>query len=643
MSECLARSRETELNLAEIEPFALGRARVDPGHRRISWDDGHCEELEPRVMKVLVTLAQAEGHIISRDRLIHMCWDDRIVGDDAINRCVQSIRRIAKMIEPPAFHIETTPRVGYTLVAEWAPAEHRWSAASFLASDESGSSVSIRPTRLLSVGVITLALAAAALMQSRAQASDMTEIAIAGDDADGAALAGDLKVDLTQFAGSDLTDVSVVDSARGSDFVARISTTREGRLTRGNATLADGRTKDLLWSATSDSATESTAGLRAQMAAKLGNLFACASKLNSGDGHKLDTSAKRLFLAACTHIDDVADQQDIDMLRKLTAVAPEFAPGWSYLALSEAEILQNFQQLGADSSAEAVALARHAPADLRRAQSLSPGFGINFVAEAGLTAPDDWAGKGRILDQGIARDPDEYLLHQWKASLLSSVGRNADAITAASRAAELKPFSVDARVTLIWALVHAGMLPRARAELDAARGLWPGSEEHRGVWFSLELRYGDARVAQRMLDSGQWTYLGNNGETLLMQARLNPTRKNIDSLIHFAAFETGARTPCSPIRLLMLAQFGAVDESYAMIEQPAAVDALQGSTEILFRPQFAALRSDPRFLKLAARLGLLQFWRDSGNWPDFCNEPGFAYDCKTEAARLLDRIPERTS
>jgi hypothetical protein len=56
--------------------------------------------------------------------------------------------------------------------------------------------------------------------------------------------------------------------------------------------------------------------------------------------------------------------------------------------------------------------------------------------------------------------------------------------------------------------------------------------------------------------------------------------------------------------------------------------------EILFRPSQANLRADPRFMQVAAHLGLLDYWRRSEDWPDFCSDPDLPYDCKKEAARL---------
>jgi hypothetical protein len=50
-----------------------------------------------------------------------------------------------------------------------------------------------------------------------------------------------------------------------------------------------------------------------------------------------------------------------------------------------------------------------------------------------------------------------------------------------------------------------------------------------------------------------------------------------------------------------------------------------------------ALRRDPRFMALAARIGLVDYWRATGKWPDFCADPGLTYDCRKEAARLASR------
>lgn len=105
------------IDLAHAAAFRIGDLRVDPALRQVSRDDGASEIVEPRVMQVLVALARADGAILSRDDLTLCCWDGRIVGDDAINRVLSRLRRLADGIGAGAFRIETITKVGYRLVA----------------------------------------------------------------------------------------------------------------------------------------------------------------------------------------------------------------------------------------------------------------------------------------------------------------------------------------------------------------------------------------------------------------------------------------------------------------------------------------------------------------------------------------------
>lgn len=103
------------VKLAQVAPFRLGEALVDPPRRRVSRGD-QAVILEPRVMQVLVLLAQARGAVISRDELIERCWNGRIVGENAINRVISRIRQLATELGRDSFLLETITKVGYRMV-----------------------------------------------------------------------------------------------------------------------------------------------------------------------------------------------------------------------------------------------------------------------------------------------------------------------------------------------------------------------------------------------------------------------------------------------------------------------------------------------------------------------------------------------
>ncbi len=77
--------------------------------------------------------------------------------------------------------------------------------------------------------------------------------------------------------------------------------------------------------------------------------------------------------------------------------------------------------------------------------------------------------------------------------------------------------------------------------------------------------------------------------------------------------------------------FGRTDEVYAVLGDPQFKPYI--TTDLLFRPDFAHVRADPRFMPVAAERGLVHYWKSTGQWPDFCSEEKLRYDCKAEAAK----------
>jgi len=108
------------IDLAHEQDFSLGLLEVRPSLRQAG-PAGRQETVEPRVMQVLVALVRANGKVVSRDSLIESCWGGRIVGEDAINRCVAKVRQLLERAGEPALEIETIPRVGYRLLQPGLP------------------------------------------------------------------------------------------------------------------------------------------------------------------------------------------------------------------------------------------------------------------------------------------------------------------------------------------------------------------------------------------------------------------------------------------------------------------------------------------------------------------------------------------
>lgn len=106
--------RDSSVELAERADFAMGDIQVSP--TSLSIVQGKSRHiLQPKVMQVLIALAEASPAVISREKLIARCWNGRVVGDDALNRCIVVLRRLSRKLDN-GFLIENVARVGYKLV-----------------------------------------------------------------------------------------------------------------------------------------------------------------------------------------------------------------------------------------------------------------------------------------------------------------------------------------------------------------------------------------------------------------------------------------------------------------------------------------------------------------------------------------------
>ncbi len=98
--------------LAQESDFSLGSLSVSPSRLEVC-AGAKREIIQPRVMQVLTLLAGRRGEVVSRDDLLAICWGSRVIGEDAINRSIASVRRLGE--SSGEFSIETVRRVGYRL------------------------------------------------------------------------------------------------------------------------------------------------------------------------------------------------------------------------------------------------------------------------------------------------------------------------------------------------------------------------------------------------------------------------------------------------------------------------------------------------------------------------------------------------
>jgi Tol biopolymer transport system component/DNA-binding winged helix-turn-helix (wHTH) protein len=94
--------------------FRLRECLVDPSLNRVT-ARGQTAQVEPKIMQVLVALAERPGEVVTRDELMARVWAGVFVTDDVLNRAVRELRRLFDDGTEQPGVIETIRKRGYRL------------------------------------------------------------------------------------------------------------------------------------------------------------------------------------------------------------------------------------------------------------------------------------------------------------------------------------------------------------------------------------------------------------------------------------------------------------------------------------------------------------------------------------------------
>lgn len=115
--------------LATRSRFRIGGALVQPD-RLVVTIDGRDITLEPRMMEVLVALAEHAGEVITAEQLLIEVWLGTFYGDNPVHKAIAYLRRVLGDDLKSPRYIETIRKRGYRLVAKVAyPEDYRRVAA----------------------------------------------------------------------------------------------------------------------------------------------------------------------------------------------------------------------------------------------------------------------------------------------------------------------------------------------------------------------------------------------------------------------------------------------------------------------------------------------------------------------------------
>jgi hypothetical protein len=421
----------------------------------------------------------------------------------------------------------------------------------------------------------------------------------------------------------------------GGTFLARANVSDDGQDLHVSLTLTEPAHGDILWSEQFSRPKSDAKKLIAEASSSSAAIMACALEWMSHSTHRLDPVAVKDLLTVCdlnvnAESHGEATKQRQDLARDIVRREPGFPPGLVLLATQDIGVADELPDQATRLRAEARAMAQHV---LR----IDPRFGGAYVVLSLLPpASANMAASYALLAKGMAISPDDAWIDVFAASKLLKAGYLKEGVADAQRAVDLMPLDPWMLSMLVEAFAQSGRTGDARAGVDRGLAEWPGHTELLMKQISVEARQGDPGKALSQLDDAEgrdlaWytpSYVASTRRIALARKEGTTTALAKAVLATELALKSGSLTASDGFDDLIT--LGAVDQSYAFVEMhPDSISA-----DVLFEPAAASFRADKRFMPLAKKLGLLQFWRERGRWPDFCLAPNAPYDCAKVAAGL---------
>ncbi len=672
----LAGSRPIDIG---AEPdFALGDLSVHPSLRQVG-AGGRRQTVEPRVMQALVALVRAEGSVVSRDRLIEHCWGGRLVGDDAINSCIAKVRGLAALTTPPAFEIETIPRVGYRLHGRsdriaapetHSAAERRTAgeAARTLAGLENNPAATRRGHKFLiasSAVVVLLALVIVFFVVAQRSHNSPLVLKTLAASEPGSQPAGGITIAVLPFANlsgdpgqkffsdgmteeidgalANVTGLRVI--ARSSAFqfenqnrdaraVARLigashiiegSIRKDGARVRISVQLVRGSDGVNLWSQSYDRSMTDIFALQEAIASSIAEALRVPLGLQ-GRGRLVadrtsDIGSYEQYLRARALYRGRNIQEAIAVLEPAVARDPNYAPARSLLAMTYGLVPVYLMDEYRFASIEAGRKAIHAAVDksiaeAHRALELNPQQAEAYVALA-LAEADylNWAGAEDNFRHALRVNPDEADAMHLYGLMLADTGRAKDALASRQKLHELEPFVPIYNIMTAAFLQLNGRNEESIAILDSTPDTGP-TTYFRNIY-----------LARAYAGSGKYAQAA---DALLA---MSPSVKRVSRQSVEAAaglLRDLAAGKKLPVKLPLLE--GELGFVYAYSNEPGRVlDAAERDVSLGFGdlapldspwlPAYAAVRRTDRFIAFVRNARLPDYWRKRG-WADRCHPRG---------------------
>ena len=427
------------------------------------------------------------------------------------------------------------------------------------------------------------------------------------------------------FKGKDVS-IPMIAEQLNVDHILEGSVRKSGNKVRVTAQLIDVKSDTHLWSASYDRELEDIFVIQDEIADNIVE----ALKVALGAGVKKTTEAAgqptenlkayELFMQGRYFWQRRGEENirnSIDLFEQAIELDPDFARAHSALAAAYTTLP------GYSNEPDTVAFPL-AEAAARKALSIDESLAEPHAVLADATRWNRrWAEAERHYKKAIELEPNNATAHMWYMELLGESGRLEDALAEARMAQELDPVSPPANGVLALCYEVLGHDEEAFIYASAAKTL--GHVNGDSVPYAIYSRRGEFEKA---IEAREALMLGFGVDPSyvrpLIEGMVDPA-KQARALEIVEGRRVAGRVPGDGI----VRDYVLLDQMDLAFE--TALENLDTKTiSVWFRmwsPELSALRQDPRFLLWADKLGLVDYWRETGP-PDLCEAVGNSFECR---------------